>query len=192
MNLIPRLLAGLAGAALLVTAAPAVASAADFSHVDAVRDVRSGTLDSDAIRRPEPRERAGDVRRLRVDHRTDTLVLTFRTRGALPTGRYVVTAEVRTPGGTFEVSHGRMFGMTFSDVSVDSEPIACAGYRTEIDASRKRTTMVIPTSCLGTPAWVRVGGGTGIIRGKRLYVDDALRDGRVRDTIKLSPRIARG
>lgn len=192
MNLIPRVLAGLAGATLLVAAVPAVASAADYTHADAVRDVRSGALDSDAIRRPEPRERAGDLRRLRVSHGTDTLVVTVRTRGALPAGRYVVTALVRTPGGTFEVSHGRMLGMSFSEVSIEGTPVACTGYRTEIDASRKRTTMVIPTACLGVPAWVRVGGGIGIIHGKRIHVDDALRDGRVRDAIKLSPRIARG
>ncbi|GAA1530716.1 hypothetical protein [Nocardioides humi] len=186
---VARLLVALACATGLVLTAPALASAADLVHVDPARDVVGGRLDSDTDR-VTPSERGVDIRRVRISHGTDALVIRFRTRGPLPRKKFFLGATVRTPAGTFDVTYTKMFGAVYEMVTQDDQDIACTGFTTSLE--RKAVTFVVPTACLGTPPWVRVGVGAGVIRGKRLFADDGLRRGIDDEKLRLSRRIARG
>lgn len=189
-----RLVAGLAGATALVAVTPALASAADYRHTDRTGDVRSSDIRSasDTIRRPAPRERAVDIRTVRVSHTADRVVVKIRTRGPIPTRKFFVGAVLRTPGGTFEAGTYKFFGYAGNELTSGSDAVECAGYRTDLDRARRLTTIVVPTTCIGSPAWVRVGAGASRIVGKRIYADDGLRSGPLGEDVGLSPRIARG
>ncbi|WP_418058179.1 hypothetical protein [Pimelobacter simplex] len=190
-----RLAAVLVTAATLVAAAPSVAAAADYTHTDAARDVRSGDLSSSSntLRRPEPRERGVDIRTVRISHTADRLIVKIRTRGPIPAKRYFVGISMRLPGGTeFEAGSYKLFGMNGNELTSGFDIIDCTGYRLDADRARRLTTIVVPTTCLGDPAWVRVAVAATRFAGQRVYSDDGLRTGPVRDDFRYSPRIARG
>lgn len=194
-RLTSRLAAGLATAAVLVAGTPALAAAADYTHTDAARDVRSGDIrsSSDDIRKPAPRERAVDIRAVRISHLADRVVVKIRTRAAIPTKKYFVGISLRTPGGrVYDAGSYKFFGMSGNELTSDLDTVECVGYRTDIDRARRLTTVVVPTTCLGDPAWVRVGVGASRIAGHRVLADDGLRTGPIRDTFRYTPRIARG
>lgn len=188
------LAAGLAGAAALVAVTPALASAADYRHTDRAGDVRSASFQSsgDTIGRPERRERSVDIRTVRVSHTADRVVVKIRTRGPIPTKKFFVGTTLRTPHGSFDAGTYKFFGMSGNELTSEDETIDCAGYRTDVDRARRLTTIVVPTTCIGSPAWVRVGVGASRISGQRIYADDGLRSGPIGNDFRYSPRIARG
>ncbi|MFJ9316427.1 hypothetical protein ACIRN4_19725 [Pimelobacter simplex] len=185
-----------AGAAVTtVVATPALASAADYTHVDASRDARSDRLDSadDSPGRLDRREASVDIRKIRVAHTADHVVVKIRTRAALPTRAFFVGVSLRTPGGdSYDAGYFKMLGSTRLDLTRGNDTVECAGLRTDIDRPRRLTTIVVPTTCIGSPAWVRAGVGAARFDRKRMWADDGLRDRQVRDELRYSPRIARG
>ncbi|UUW89621.1 hypothetical protein [Pimelobacter simplex] len=191
-----RLAAVLVTAAVLATGAPSLAAAADHTHTDAARDVRSGAMRSagDTLRRPEPRERGVDIRTIRVSHLADRVVVKVRTRAAIPTKKYFVGVALRLPGGAiYEASAYKYRGMSSNQLTTGpDDKVECAGYRLDIDRARRVTTAVVPTTCLGDPAWVRVAVGAARFTAKRVYADDGLDTGPMRSDYFFTPRIARG
>lgn len=190
-----RLLSGIAGAALLITATPALASAADYTHTDATRDAVKIRLDGPGKGRTDRREAPVDIRTVRVSHTADNLVVKIRTRSALPAKKFFVGVSLRTPGGaSYEVEYLKMFGTSVNELSSggDGDRIECAGYRVGADRARRLTTVVVPTTCLGDPAWVRVGAGVARFAHKQMWADDGLVDRRIGNQLRYSPRIARG
>ncbi|WGX98407.1 hypothetical protein [Nocardioides sp. L-11A] len=183
-----RLAAALAGALGLVATGPGLASAADLVHTDPARDVVTASFSSDK-EQVAPGERGIDIRKVRVSHGTDTLVIHLRTRGRLPRKGVILNAAVRTPGGTYDLAHLRFAGATESALVIGGTAVPCAGFGAE--QGRRTATFTVPTACIGDPAWVRVGVGVARTSGKRFYADDGLsRTTGMR--LKLSGRIARG
>ena len=185
-----RLLAGLVGAAALLAATPAVASAAEYVHVDAAHDVRSGRRETDGNGRIDRRQASVDIRRVRVTYGADRLVIKIKTRAALPTRNLFVGGTVRTPAGSYDAMYAKAFGDTADTLSLNGETVDCAGYGTTIDRAKRVTTLVIPSTCIGSPGWVRVGVGAATFKRGRFSSDDGL-SRKIRDDFTLSPRIAR-
>ncbi|MBM7519242.1 hypothetical protein [Nocardioides nitrophenolicus] len=186
---LPRVLAALACAAGLLLASPGLASAADLVHTDPARDVLVGDIEGDRTH-PAPGERRVDIRRVTVSHGLDSLIVSLRTRGPLPTKRFFVGARLKTSAGSFEVTYASFYGESGVSLTRNLDDIACEGLTATVEA--RTATLVVPTACLGTPAWARVGVGVAQMRKKRMVVDDGFSKGVVGDDLRLSKRIARG
>ncbi|GAB2865470.1 hypothetical protein [Nocardioides pacificus] len=181
---------------LALAAAPASAD----SHVvrDAARDVRSQGIDDDVIRRPEPTRTEGDVRSLRVTHGPRNVRLTLRlarlTR--VPAAGVVHVFALRTDEGRradLGIYVAKRDWQGERMWSVEDRDRACRGLRTRVDYRADTVRAVVPRRCLSNPAWIRVGGGHGMLDGERLYADDVSRKGRVgEDVVVEGPRIRRG
>ncbi|GAA3548521.1 hypothetical protein [Nocardioides daeguensis] len=189
MTPVPRALAALACATGLLLTTPALASAADLVHTDPARDVRSGTIDGDLLR-PAPAERRVDIRRVEVSHGAEALVVRFRTRGALPGTKVFLGARVRTPSATFDLTYLDFFGESGVSMSRGVDDVACEGLTATPEG--RVVTFVVPSSCLGSPAWVRVGVGAAQMRHQRMVADDGFSRRQIGDDLHLSKRIARG
>ena len=78
------------------------------------------------------------------------------------------------------------------------EAFSCRGLRVRYDGGADLVRLSVPTTCIGSPRWVRlgvkstasptVGAQTAVV----LYADDALRDGGSDKTVRLGARIHRG
>lgn len=189
MTPVPRTLAALACATGLLLATPALASAADLVHTDPARDAQIGTSDGDLLH-PAPTERRVDIRRVEVSHGADALVVRFRTRGALPVRKVFLGARVRTPSGTFDVTYLDFFGESGVSISRGVDDIACEGLTATPEG--RVVTFVVPSSCLGSPQWVRVGVGAAQMRHNKMTMDDGFLRAGADDNLHLSRRIARG
>ena len=180
---------GTVGAVTLAT--PAIASASDFVHVDQAHDVRTGHIDGDGPGRLDRREGRVDVRRVRISYDADRLVVRVKTRRALPTTRFFLYVPVRTPATVFESGYSKLAAGTDDSLSHNGDPVDCAGYGTTFDRAKRLATITIPSTCIGSPAWVRVGVGAVTFKGRhRMSVDDGL-SRRVRGNLTLSPRVTR-
>ncbi|MCR1782799.1 hypothetical protein KVF89_09660 [Nocardioides carbamazepini] len=183
-----RLTAALACSAGLLVTAPGLASAAELVRTDPARDVVGVSMSSDK-EQVAPGERGIDIRKVRASHGTDVLVIQLRTRGRLAHKGVILNAAVRTPGGSYDVTHLRFAGATESALTSGNAEVACPGFA--VERGRRTATITIPTACIGDPAWVRVGVGIAQARGKRFYADDGL-SRTVGNRLKLSGKIARG
>lgn len=169
------------------------AHAATWTERDARHDVVTLPAAEDVSQAvPAPDRRQGDVTRIRVDHRQRTVVVTLpHDRLDRPTGRtQAVHVVVLRSGGR---------DRTVSLVTDRAHPRGqllerpCRAARARIDYRADRVRFTVPTTCLGSPRAVRVGGGTGILAGDlQLHADDALLDGRLLDEPVLGPRVRVG
>lgn len=171
MRTLPALLA----VALLVPAAPAAAET--WSAPDRPRDVRSfeapadpSDCDVDEVRRPQAR--AEDITRLTVDHGTESLTVSIRTR-ELDTRRAFSIVYVRTPRRDLEVTVFR--GPDGLEAWLMPEPdfpepepgdclligtsigLPCDGLEAQASAADRALTVTVPRTCLKSPDWVKVG-----------------------------------
>jgi hypothetical protein len=189
MTTAPRTVAALACAAGLLLTCPAQASAAELVHTDPAHDVQVESLDNGRTQ-AAPAERRVDIRRVAIDHGPDSLVVRVRTRGVLPTRRMFVGAQLKTPGGRFDVMYLKFLGESGVSLTRKTDEVPCEGLTATLEP--KALTFAIPTACLGMPAWVRVGVGAAQMRKQRMVVDDGFSRGAVDDDLHLSKRIARG
>lgn len=154
-------------------------------HLDARADVRRLDLETDKSS-PDPGNRASDITKTVVDHQADQVFLQTRVRELKRSGYRLMIA-------TLVVSDGRRFEF---DVDYSLDPIGprislmksktgseveCPDASWSIDRSRDRVTGTVPTSCLGDPAWIRVG--IGIVGGSKDlragWADDSRTAGRL-------------
>ncbi|TQK72368.1 hypothetical protein [Nocardioides sp. SLBN-35] len=189
MTPVSRTFTALACAAGLLLTAPGSASAADLVHTDPARDAQSGPVDSERLH-PARNERRADIRRVEISHGAETLTVRLRTRGALPTKKTFLATQVKTPSGTFDVTYLRFYGESGVSMTRKLDEIPCEGLTATPE--RKAITFVVPTACLGTPAWVRVGVGVARMHERTMVMDDGFSRGPIGDQLHLSKRIARG
>ena len=189
MTPVPRALAALACATGLLLTTPALASAADLDHTDPARDVHVADIESERTH-PATSERHVDIRRVQVSHGTEALTIRFRTRGALPTKRLFLGAQLKAPTGNFELTYLKFLGESGVSLTRHMDEVPCEGLTATLE--RKVVTFVVPTACLGTPAWVRVGVGAAQMRKQKMVMDDGFSRGAIGDDLHLSKRIARG
>lgn len=143
-----------------VLVAPTAAYAERLVTDDAVADAQSIRSDADEeVFDPAPEHTAGDITRTVVTHGARRVKVRVRYRDlerTLPqatyvkfrtsTWRYDIEMSRNVPGGRTQITRG------------DREDIVqCPGLRSSVDGARDQLTVSLPTACIGTPAWVRVG-----------------------------------
>jgi hypothetical protein len=201
MKLSSRTLTALTSAAALTVAGMSSASAASWAHDDAVGDVLSytSTKHTESGPDPAPANTNTDVTRFTARHTARRVVLKTTLRD-ITTASGVIQYEIRTGTrryGAFQrLGTNREMGPAFELMRGNGELVPCTGVRRSVDRITEQATVNIPRSCLGRPRWVRVGAGAVNFKETQTsfaaFVDDALRDGLVKDNLALSPRIQRG
>jgi hypothetical protein len=205
-----RALAALTGAAALTIAGMSPASAAYWTHNDAVGDVQtqSETYDEetgdvqDSDLTPAPDNTDTDVTGVSVNHRTHRVVLKTSLRD-ITVASGVAIYDIRTGTRRYAVMQrlgkDEMFP-AFDFSRANGDRVRCAGVERSVDRAAESATLNIPRRCLGRPGWVRVGVGAAKIDAPQfdetdstfaLFADDALRDASVLDELALSPRVRR-
>lgn len=201
-----RALAALAGAVALTITGMSPASAAHWSHDDAVGDVQSQT---DTFNEETGEENMGeptgapdntdtDVIRVGVSHRTQRVVLKTTLRD-VTVNSGVVIYDIRTGNRRYSVLQrlgtDRMFP-AFHISRGNGDRVRCTGVERSVDRAVNRATVSIPRRCVGSPGWVRVGVGAAKLNATETsftaLLDDAMQDAVVRDELALSPRVVRG
>lgn len=193
-----RLLALLLPAALLLL--PAAAHAEKVVTQDAVGDagVAGWLAEEDAELPPPPDPSPADIVRTVAAHGERRLAVTVHFQDLEGVREHSTRVLVRTPAGAFHLvvrAEGRRTGTTFEQ---RGEPVDCRGLRARFDAGADVVALSVPTACLSTPRWVRLG----VIASAPLPTTDpavlasTIDDGH-RDTVRLrsigtGPRIRRG
>ena len=147
---------------------------------DPAGDVRSGHMEaSPPPRHLEPRVALGDATDVDVQLGTDLVVTTtYRRLGAI--GYQQFSWVVRTPGAraaglgdwwiAYYVRPGRDTGKLWI---VDGRGSDRDCGTMDLDRAARSVTLTLTGDCIGDVAWVRVGTGMSVIRGGKVYADDA-------------------
>ena len=144
----------------------------------------------------EPRVALGDATDVDVQLGTDLVVTTtYRRLGAI--GYQQFSWVVRTPGAraaglgdwwiAYYVRPGRDTGKLWI---VDGRGSDRDCGTMDLDRAARSVTLTLTGDCIGDVAWVRVGTGMSVIRGGKVYADDAQSPG-LGSPWKLGPRVAR-
>ena len=191
MGLLVRAAAIAAG---LVLTVPTTAHAARYDHTDASGDVaKCGDTACTSVAYASTQE--PDIRRVSIQHRLHKVVVQIafaeirRTASRQGFGMEVLTDESVRRTFTVEVE-GPTVRTWFSR---PSGLVSCSGLERKIDFTANTVMLAIPRTCLGGPAWVRVGVGAYAAVGDALRADDALRRSMDPSAVTLtkSPRITR-
>ena len=180
-------------AALLLGPAAAPARAATDAGPDPARDQLSQRADAyGPPTRPEKTHRAGDIVDNSVSFGTDITVTTryraFATNGyTLFTWNFKTVDQKGPPywSATLEVRAGRDHGV-FTLADPIANPVDCGG--AVLDPTARTVTLTLPATCLNSPAWVKVGNGSTVLNGVRVYSDDARLDGIVKERLAVRPQ----
>lgn len=164
-------------------------------HHDARRDVLLFN-EEDRTSTPAPRDRATDIVTTVVDHRLHRIVLRSSVRELSRSGYRLMIAEILTRGGrryqlVVDYSRSPIDSHLILERFGSGAAVRCPGASWSIDRSANRIGAAVPSSCIGGPAWVRVGvalvaapHGLGTSRA-----DDSRSRGRVGDRhLELGPR----
>ncbi|WP_134738067.1 hypothetical protein [Nocardioides sp. 503] len=195
--LTPAVIASAAPGAAPAASSPAQAAQGEHRvvHRDARRDAIRFDTESEK-KQPAPRNRTSDITRTVVDHQAEQLVVKTRVRELGRSGYRLMIGEIQTPDGRrFDLMVdyskrpiGEAFSLTPSGSGDEAE---CVGATWSAKRSTKQVTATIPRSCLGDPAWVKVGlGMVAAPRNLRTSMgDDSRLSGRIGDKhLKLGPR----
>jgi hypothetical protein len=196
---VTRLLAVLLPAALLLVPAPAHAEKV-VTH-DAAGDavVVGWHADEDAELPPTPDPSPADIVRTAAAHGERRLAVTVHLRDLAGAQEHSTNILLRTPADTFrlevEKKEARRVRTTLMR---DWETTDCRALRARFDVGADTVEVSVPTACLSSPRWVRLGvkafaplpmTDPAVLAST---VDDGHRDSvRLRST-GLGPRIHRG
>lgn len=189
-----RLSGATAAAAALVLAGASAASAATWSHTDATKDVLAHTSSTDKTT-AAPTNTATDITRVRAVNGARSVVVKVKTRSALPTKDFIAEFAVKTATARYDATRlnvDQMSGIVFTKGASETER-HCAGLKIVIDRATSMTTFTVPSTCIGSPGWVKVGVFfvTSKADDSVEWGDDGLRTG-VGNDGTFSPRIAKG
>lgn len=203
MNRPTRTLAALTGAAALTVAGMSPASAARWSHEDAVGDVVSYSFSehggTESGPDPAPANTNTDISRFSASHSPRVVVLRANLRDITAASGLMIY-EVRTGTRGYQVAQrlGTNKDMpAFGLYRLNGQRVRCSGARRSVDRTTEEALVSIPRRCLGRPRWVRAGAGAFNFTETRtkatFRMDDALKDGDGDiEHLRLSPRIRRG
>jgi len=173
---------------LVGLALPGTSYAEAFKHADPAKDVQSvdetGGTD-------QPSNKTADITRATFNHTNTQLKTSLKLRDLAK--KWIVVSEIKTPDASFVGFGSRTAsGTDFSLSKASGKPVTCDGITASQDKTKHTITFAIPTSCLGTPTWVKAGVGA-VVGSSTLFADDALRKGGASENhLTLSPKIHRG
>ncbi|HSJ19223.1 MAG TPA: hypothetical protein VK964_01495 [Nocardioidaceae bacterium] len=191
-----RSLTTLAVAAGLTLAAAGPAVAQSHTHLDARGDVTAYSMQTEE-EAPAPNVKNGDIVRTALHHRQHRIAVRIkfvdlRRVGFRGDGIRVVTNEgVRREVTTF-ASPGMWRGEA-EMMRPNGNPVDC-DIKLGMDYDKNVVTVSFPRKCVSDPRWVRIGVGSfwAQMEAEKAFMDDAQRDGKVYENLRLSPRLKRG
>ncbi|CAM3590344.1 hypothetical protein [Nocardioides zeicaulis] len=167
-----------------------------------------------------PDETSVDVARTTIDHARKRLTLTVQFRDLVQVDGQAADFRIFTPQGRFELTVNQAEGRAWADlyplgpgsgatVTVEGNTVTitgaetkpCRTVRARYDLAADTLVTSVPTSCLGSPAWVQVRAG--LVRtavtpqadgsaNVAAYVDDAFRSGISLSSMGRSQKVRRG
>ncbi len=166
---------------------------ASFRHRDDSHDAQNYDPANGHVSRADG-SRAADIVQTRLHYTSDQLTSRVTVRSGSIADRWIAGGRLHVAGGEEYSWSGRNHhgsGVAFTLRNSDGDKVACdiAG---DIARRRGRLTVSIPTSCFGSPAWVKAGIAYGVQKTKaRRVADDGLRRRGLRENSKLalSPRL---
>lgn len=184
-------------ALLLPTAAHAEKVVTEDPAGDAV--VVGWLADDDAELPPPPDPSPADVVRTVGAHGKNRLAVTVHFRDLAGVQQHSTRILVRTGAGSFHLEVKAEEGRrTRASLARRGEPIDCRGLRARLDASGDLVAASVPTACLSSPRWVRLGvkAFAPLPTTDPAVLASTVDDGH-RDTVRLmstgtGPRIHRG
>ena len=189
----------LAAALPLGLLAPAAAHAEKVVTEDAAGDVVTLPDGSTSESTPAPDYAGVDVQRTTVAHgdRRLSVVVGFRALERNPF--HLTLLRVMTPSGRYDVAVERLGGKPVASLAGGPGDAECRGLKAKVDLGADTVSLSMPTTCLGSPRWVRLRVGSVAASSDTAqpemgaaYVDDAYRAGEVRDRLALGPKVHRG
>jgi hypothetical protein len=191
-----RSLTTLAVAAGLTLAAAGPAAAQNLTHLDQRGDVRSFDMqtEEEAL---APKMKNGDIVRTVLQHRQHRIAVRIKFVDLTRAGfRGDVIRVVTNAGVRREVSTMAGPGMWRGEAEMmrpNGQSVEC-DIKLGMDYDKNVVTLSFPRTCVKDPRWVRIGVASFWLQMKteKAYVDDAQRDGKFNENIKLSPRLKRG
>ncbi len=197
-HLATRLLAVLLPAALLLVPSPAH-SEKIVTH-DAVGDavVVGWLADDEAELPPTPDPSPADIVRTIAAHGERRLAVAVHFRDLTGGRERSMRVLVRTPSGSFHLEVRTKGRRTRTTLDRRGEPLGCRGLRARVDVGADVVAVSVPTACLASPRWVRLGvtAFAPLRTTDPAVLASAVDDGH-RDTVRLTsvgtgPRIRRG
>jgi hypothetical protein len=191
-----RSLTAFAVAVGLTVAAAGPAAAQTLTHVDQRGDVRSFAMQTDE-EAPAPNMKNGDIARTVLQHRQNRIAVRIKFVALNRAGfrgdviRIVTNDGVRRNVETF-AGPGMWRGQA-EMTRPNGDTVEC-DIKLSMNYDKNLVTMSFPRSCVKDPRWVRIGVVSYWLQmsTEKAYADDAQRDGRINEHIKLSPRLKRG
>jgi hypothetical protein len=191
-----RSLTTLAVAAGLTLAAAGPAAAQSHTHLDARGDLISYSGQSDE-ETAAPNVKNGDIVRTALHHRQHRIAVRIKFVDLRRVGfrgdafRIVTNQGVRRDVMAF-AGPGTWRGEA-EMMRPNGNPVEC-DIKLGIDYDKNVVTMSFPRSCVKDPRWVRIGVGSfwAQMEAEKAFMDDAQRDGKVYENLKLSKRLKRG
>jgi hypothetical protein len=180
----------------LTVAAAGPATAQSLTHLDQRGDVQSISMESEE-QSPAPNVKNGDIVRTAIHHRQHRIAVRIKFAQLRRVGfRGDFVRVVTNEGVRRDVMAFAGPGMWRGEAEMtrpNGKPVEC-DIRLGIDYDKNVVTMSFPRKCVSDPRWVRVGVGSFWSKGEteEAYMDDAQRDGKVTEYLKLSPRLKRG
>lgn len=185
-------LAGLVTSALLAIPllATAPAEAATWNHRDAANDMTRSVNPP----RLDPRQTAGDIRRVRYNHARRTFVAKITVGRIAKRASRSYTVMIATSAKRRYIYTGTIRGTEHSYAEFrnwrTNKRVRCNIRARELWRTRTLTVR-IPRKCLGNPKWVRTDASASVQNRNGHWYDYAHRD-RTAGYFTWSPRIRRG
>ena len=138
---------------------PTGAAAETWKHQDDRRD--SIVFDQSGFPIPSRGNRTADLTSISVDYTSKRAVVTIRFRD-LTRRTKLVMATIATPDATFDASVAvarrpskSVFALRRD--GIESTSAACADATARVQPRRDRVRIKVPSTCLATPPWLRLG-----------------------------------
>lgn len=134
----------------------------------------------------------GDIRTVQVTHTATTVRVLIKYVELNRVGSdHFHVAQIRTPQRSYEVDLYATTGHWRGDPTLyranGTSPRCTLSWR--IDYAANTTTITVPRSCLGNPAWIRAGAAMSNTYGDKRFADDGLTYRPAASTLVLGPRL---
>lgn len=109
---------------------------------------------------PAPEHTAVDITRTVVDHRSERLRVTVSYQDLRRDFQHYQFVGVHTRDAKFRLLLARRGGPASVVLMRGENALECEGLEASVDQSPDRIAISLPTSCLDSPRWVRIGVGS--------------------------------
>ena len=193
-------------ARLIVAVLPAVLLLPTSAHAEKVvthdpagdADVVGWLAEEDAELPPTPDPSPADIVRTVGAHGERRLSIAVHFLDLAGVRDHSTRFLVRTPAGSFRLDVGAKARRTRTTLTQRGQQIDCRALRARFDAGADVVTVSVPTACLSSPRWVRLGvtAFAALPMTDPAVLASTVDDGH-RDTVRLNsvgtgPRIHRG